>query len=365
MRIVHVLENLNIGGAEKVMLDLVARQRDAGHECRVICLFEKGEMAPRLSALGIPVMGCGKRDGIDWQVLWKMRREFASFRPSVIHSHNVMAHYYAVFASLGLPAVRVNTRHGMGDFLKTGKQALIYRLSLPFTHRVCCVCDAAREQFLNNRILPERRTVTLYNGIPSGNFGKPSGGQLRSVLGLSPESRILGTVGRLNPAKDHATLVNAFARLAAQDSRLHLVIIGEGEQRAVLERMIEQSGFADRIHLAGARHDVAELLPDLAVFALSSVTEGFSIAVLEAGAAGLPVVATDVGGNKEILGDGRGLLVSPGQPDGLARALRKVLDDPGEAARMAGALQDWVRGNASLDAMYERYQHIYRTAGAH
>lgn len=364
MRIVHIVENLNVGGAEKVMLDLVARQRDAGHECRVICLFQEGEMAPRLTALGIPVIACDKGDGFDLATLRCIRRELVSFRPAVVHSHNVMAHYYAVFAGLGLPGARINTRHGMGDFLGTGKQTLLYGLSLPFTHRVCCVCDAARDRFLEKRALPEKRTLTVYNGIPVGDFARRPQGRLRTALGLPPGSRLLGTVGRLNPAKDHATLIRAFERIADSFAGLHLVVIGEGEQRASLERMIQGSDFAARIHLVGVRHDVAELLPDLELFALSSVTEGFSIALLEAGAAGLPVVATNVGGNREILGAGRGLLVSPGQPDVLARALKEVLDAPERAARMASTLHDWVHENATLDAMYQRYQSLYRTAGA-
>lgn len=363
MRVIHVVENLNRGGAERVVVDLAREQKRQGDDCLVLCLFEAGELAAELESAGVPVHACHKKAGFDRRALALLRRSMREFRPDVMHSHNAMPHYYAVFASLGLPLVRINTRHGMGDLLDNSRQRWLYRLAMLVTRSGCCVCDAARRQFVRSGAMPSTRAVTTYNGIDVAAFQHATGA-LRSLLGLGADVRLVGTVGRLNRAKDHGNLLRAFEMLAADDAGLHLVVIGEGEERARLESAIAISPYGDRVHLTGSRPDVPALLPDLSLFMLSSVTEGFSIALLEAGMAGLAVVATDVGGNSEIVGRGeRGVLVPARDPAALADAARALLDDPGRAGQLGGALRGWVAENCGLGAMEGRYRQIYQRAG--
>jgi glycosyltransferase involved in cell wall biosynthesis len=365
VNIVHVVENLNMGGAERVVIDLALQQLAMGDSVTVVCLFDAGLLAPEVEQQGIRVLACDKQPGFDRAALARLRAVLRDAGPCVVHSHNAMPHYYAVMASLAMPVIRINTRHGMGDFLGTARQRLLYRAAMLFTHLPCCVCDAARAQFVGAGLMPATRAVTVYNGIDVHRFSAPGQGGLRSALALPDDAVVLGTVGRLNAAKDQVTLIRAFALLAKTHDKLHLVIVGDGPERDRLQQCAGDSGYAARIHFPGARHDVQALLPDMAVFALSSLTEGFSVALLEAGAAARPVVATAVGGNGEIIADGeRGALVPAADAPALADAIAGLLSAPGTRAQLGEQLRDWVAGHCSKDTMARRYRAEYLRAGA-
>jgi glycosyltransferase involved in cell wall biosynthesis len=360
MRILHLVENLNMGGAERVVIDLVREQQRRGHEVQVVCLFERGTLASELDEAGVSVIPLYKTPGPSVTLLRRLRRLIRDHRIEVLHSHNAMAHYYGVAASVGIGVVRINTRHGMGTLLANRRQRWLYRLSMVFTHAACFVCEAARNQFVADGRVPAARARVVYNGIPASLLDVRSSGALREELGLSADATLIMTVGRLNPAKNHPLLLTAFRALAAQQPNLHLVVVGDGAGMEMLRQGREASGMPERIHLLGARHDVAGLLDAADLFVLSSVTEGFSIALLEAGAARVPVVATDVGGNGEIVVDGqRGRLVPSSDADALTRAMAAQLDSPEQAHRMAAELHQWIAGHATLDAMAEAYERLY------
>lgn len=180
-------------------------------------------------------------------------------------------------------------------------------------------------------------------------------------VGLAPESRIICSVGRLNSVKDQATLLRAFARLHADVADTALVLVGDGALRAALEGQAAALGIGDASRFLGDRSDVRELLRGFNVFALSSLSEGYSMALLEACASGLPIVATDVGGNREIVVDGRsGLLVPPARDDALAAAFATLLRDPPGTVAMGRAGRDWALREASVEAMARRYDVLYR-----
>lgn len=359
----HVVENLNMGGAERVVIDLVQAQQARGLDCTVVCLFEAGALAPELTAGGIEVIALQKKGGFDLAVLRGLRNLVRARRPAVIHTHNAVPHYYAVLATLGLPVRRINTRHGMGDFVSNSKQRWLYRMAMLGTFRACCVCEAARQQFVATGLIPAHKAVTVYNGLPLSRFSDSRQGVLRELLGLADDQRLLVTVGRLNPAKDQLRLIMAFAALAPAQPDLHLVLIGDGPLRRDLEMTVAELPCAGRIHFTGSRSDVPALLRDADIFALSSRTEGFSIALLEAGCAALPVVATAVGGNGEIVEDGeRGVLVPAGNSDALAAAILALLTSE-SGARYGRALAQWVAEHCSVDVMADRYQRVYDGEG--
>ena len=366
MRIVHLLENLNMGGAERVVIDLVREQQRGGHDCAVICLFQPGAMVHELSEAGIPVTALYKAAGPSLRALRHLRRLLRQHRAEVLHSHNAMAHYYGVVASVGMNLARINTRHGMGTLLGNWRQQLLYSLAMRLTDRACFVCNAAQQRFIHDGLVPAEKSAVVYNGIDTGKFstgGCP--GALHQLLDLDPSARLLISVGRLNPAKNHPLLIEAFARLAVRYPDLHLVLIGDGAGMAALKQLRQRHGLSDRIHFPGARADVPALLADASLFVLSSLTEGFSLSLLEAGAARLPVVATDVGGNGEIIADHeRGLLVPSADAAALATAIAVLLDAPAQAASFAGALQQWVMDHCTLPVMAASYAQIYQEARA-
>lgn len=363
--IAHVVENLERGGLERMVIDLALAQRAAGHRCRVACLFEPGALAHELETQGIEVHACHKRGGFDLGAMRRLRTWLRSQPGAVVHTHNANAHYHAVAAGVGLPLARmVNTRHGMGAAQPRSRGEWLYRRTMRSTDTVAAVCEAARARFAQQGVRPRGQLLAVPNGIRTDVFSCASDERriaLRNVLDLPPGARIVGTVGRLNPVKDQATLLRAFARAHAAFADSVLVLVGDGALRATLQAQAVALAIGDAVRFLGDRSDVRQLLQGFDVFALSSLSEGYSMALLEACASGLPIVATDVGGNREIVVDGRnGTLVEAGREDLLADALLALLQAPERAARMGLAGREWALQEASVDTMALRYASLYR-----
>ena len=364
MRISHVVENLNRGGLERVVIDLAKAQAAAGHDCQVVCLFEAGALAHELTSAGIPVIACEKRPGADVRALLRMRRALSAQRTEVLHSHNGIPHYYATAAALGLGVRRVvNTRHGMGDVTPSSRREWLFRESMRLADLSVAVSEAAGRRRAEAGLVPAHKLRVLPNGIHPEPFrvrDPQARAQLAASLGLPPETQLVGFVGRLNWAKDLPTMVAAFAKVCAKRDDAALVIAGEGSERGAIESAIAGAGLGGRVYLLGDRSDVPQLLPAFSIFAMSSISEGYSIALLEACASALPIVATDVGGNAEIVRDGvNGLVVPASDPDAFADALERLLADPARAASMGQAGRDWLLGHATFEVMSSRYLEAY------
>lgn len=364
MHITHVVENLNRGGLERVVIELVRAQREAGHECRVVCLFEPGSLAPELQDSGVEVQACGKRTGPDVVALARMRRLLARGGRGVLHSHNAAAHYHAVPAAAGLGFQRiVNTRHSMAGPDRGCRRERLYRRAARFTDAVVAVCDAARAQLADHGVRPRRELLAIPNGVRVDRYAPrhdAARGRLLAALGLPAGNRLLGSVGRLHPAKDQATLLRAFHSVHQAMPATSLVLVGEGSERPALEALVGELGLRHAVRLLGDRGDVPQLLQALDLFLLSSVTEGYPVALLEACAASLPIVATRVGGNAEIVRDGtNGRLVPARDPSAMAEAASAMLYAPAQAAAMGRRGRDWAMAEASFRKMAQRYGQVY------
>ncbi|MGY3038765.1 glycosyltransferase involved in cell wall biosynthesis [Rhodanobacter sp. TND4EL1] len=367
MNITHVVESLDRGGLERMVLELVKLQQQQGHHCQVICLFECGTLAHELEGLGIPVTACHKRQGVDLRALTRARRMVRAHGTEVMHTHNAVAHYQAVLATCGLPVPRiVNTRHGMGGNARAARREWLYRRALVRTQSVIAVCEAARRDAIRRGIVPMAKAKVIPNGIRVDAF-QPASPAMRQhllkMLELPSQTRLIGSVGRLNWAKDQAGLIRAFRQVREQQPESALLLIGDGELRARLQQDAIDQGVHGSVHFLGDRNDVHELLQGLDLFVLSSVSEGYSMALLEACAVALPIVATDVGGNGEIVRDGdTGRLVPARDPDALAHAMLDLLQDPARAAMLAQAARSWVERSGTLDVMVTRYAQLYQGA---
>lgn len=364
MNITHFVENLDRGGLERMVLELVKLQHRQGHRCQVVCLFEPGSQAHELHDMGIPVSACDKRQGLDLRALARARHLIRSHATEVLHTHNAVAHYQAVWAACGLGTRKViNTRHGMGGNQRVSRREWLYRRALASTDTVVAVCEAARNDAVRRGIVPMAKTRVVPNGIQLGSFQVASNtmrGRLRNRLGLPDQTQLIGNVGRLNWAKDQASLIRAFRCVNEQLPDTALLLVGEGQLRKDLEIRAAEEGVTDRVHFLGDRNDVHELLQGLDLFVLSSVSEGYSLALLEAGAAALPIVATDVGGSSEIIRNGEtGRLVPPGEPIALAETMLSLLRNPIEARALGTSARRWVEQHGSLDAMAGRYNQLY------
>jgi glycosyltransferase involved in cell wall biosynthesis len=363
-RIAHVVENLERGGLERVVIDLAREQARRGDAVQVLCLFDRGALADELEGAGVPVHACGKRGGLDVAALWRLRTQLRAHRTTVMHSHNAAAHYHAVLAAAGLGIrTTVNTRHGMGVRQAGSRREWLFRRALPWTDRVATVCEAARREVAASGLIPAAKLVAVPNGIRLDAFA-PGGAAERAALavelGFPPGTPVVGAVGRMNWAKDPQGMLQAFRILLVGHPQAVLAWAGDGAERPAFEAAARAAGIADRVRALGDRGDVPRLLRGFTLYAMSSRTEGYSIALLEACASGLPIVATDVGGNREIVREGvNGRLVPAGDPQALASALAGLLDDPERAAVMGAAGRAFAEIHGSLAAMADRYAALY------
>lgn len=363
LRILHVVDTLATGGLERFVTDLAIAQRQAGHAVSVFSVLRCEGFRAELERSGVPVLFGDKRAGLDLGALRRLRA--AARAADVAHSHNFVPNYYAALALAGTARALVNTCHNMGTRLAARRLRWLYRASLARTRAVVAVGAQVRERLVADGIVPARLATVVRNGVPMARFDDARGRRdaARARLGLAPEALVVGCVGRLVALKNHALLVAQLPALVTRFPALRLVLLGDGPLHDALAAQAAALGLGDRVLLAGARPDVADLLPAFDVFALPSRTEGLSIALIEACASGLPVVASAVGGNVEIVEDGRsGLLVPADDGPALAAALARLLEDGRLRERLGAAARDWVAVNASIDAAVRGYDAVYRRA---
>ncbi|PXW95563.1 glycosyltransferase involved in cell wall biosynthesis [Sphaerotilus hippei] len=367
MRILHVLESLDFGGLERVVTDLAIAQHRRGHQVTVCCLHRTDGYKAELLAAGIEVVIAHKTGGLDLGAIRVLRRVARERRIEVVHAHSFMPNYYAAASLLALRGgpVLVGTSHDMGTRLANRQLRLLYRGSLLRTARVAMVGQQVHDRHVQMGHVPRHKAATVLNGIPVERFrlSAERRAQARAALGVDGDTLLIGAVGRLVALKNHQLLIEVLPALLARWPGLRLAIIGGGPLEAELAGRVEQLGLGAQVLLTGQRSGVADLLPALDVFAMPSLTEGLSIALLEACATGLPIVATRVGGNPEIIQDGTsGLLVPPADGAALQQALARLLESAPLRSQLGAAAERWVREHASIDAVCVAYDRLYAEA---
>jgi len=364
LRIVHIGRALETGGLEVLILEMCRRMCSRGHRASVCALLPGDGLAERPEYRGVRtvVLDARARRGKLARVL-AMARLLRRERPDVVHIHNFLSQVYGAVAArlAGVPVV-VTTKHGWDWPSLMGSRAaagLVWRLA----DVVVAVSRDLREAFVRAYGYPPGKARWILNGIDTERFrpleGDRDAARMR-VLGVTGRP-VLGTVCRLVEEKGIGTLLEAFFGLRKEQPEARLVVVGDGADREKFERQAGRLGIAGRVHFLGMRHDVANIYPLLDLFVLPSYTEGISLTLLEAASCGLPVVATEVGGNPEIVLHGRtGLLVPARDAAALAEAIRQVCADPEAARSMGRAGRERVVREFSLDRMADDYLRLYR-----
>jgi glycosyltransferase involved in cell wall biosynthesis len=368
MRVLHVVESLERGGLERMVVDLCVGQKSAGFEVSVLCLFTRGVLSDELEAGGINVSTIAKGRGLDTAHLCRVRCHLQRYRPEVIHSHNATAAYLTAFSAVGLRdasnAKWVNTRHGMGSRSPRARKELLYRAVAGRYHHIAVVCRAAAERFSELGAVVRSRLRVVPNGIRLEVFRRADvqvRDHFRAAYGIKPRAFVIGTVGRLNELKNQVLLLDCMPNVLARVPSAHLVIVGGGALKDELTWRARELGLGEFVTLAGDSQDVPSWLQSFDVFALPSKTEGYSLALLEASASGLPVVCTDVGGNSEIVNDREtGLIVPSGDRDEMTSAIIAIAEDPNLRQLLGTNARLWADGNAGISAMVTAYDHLYR-----
>ncbi len=359
MRIALVVLSLDIGGQERLVLRMAQGFEERGHEVHVVTLTAGGTLRGELGT--IPVHDVVRGPGFDATLYRRLWQLFRALRPAVVHTHNaVPLEYAAPAARLARVPCIVHTKHGHIAYSRLSR-GLARAATRCVDGFVAVSADTAITAAREERPRPKRLTV-IENGIPLGKFTPDAAArsEIRAELGIAPGARVVGAVGRLVEEKDYPLLVRAMEPLLREDVRL--VIVGEGIVRASIEAAIAALPAPVRpfVTLTGARRDVARVLNAFDVYASSSRAEGLPLALAEAMASRLPIVATAVGGVPDIVPADIGVLVPHGDPRALGAALQRLLDDSATRAAMGEAARRYALGRFAEERMLDRYLAIYR-----
>ena len=350
------------GGAEKALVDLALHLDRRRYRVTVCATRTAGNYQPILDAAGVHTVILGRQSRREGYKLAGLLGILRRQPVHILHTHmfgsNTWGRLLGTLA--GVPVILAHEHWSSKDPREAWLDRLLYRLG----EGVLVPSEATKRVVMATEHLPARHLHVVYNGVDTRQFApRTDAAAVRRELGLPADTFLIGSVGRLSADKGgQDSLVRAVAALRPAHPQIGLVLVGDGPLRAGLEALAGDLGLGPAAVFTGQRADVARLLGALDVFVLPSLREALPIAVLEAMAMRVPVIATPVGGVPEVVQDGAtGLLVPPGDAAALREALARLLADPALAARLAAAGQARVQAEFSLDRMVARVDHLYRT----
>jgi glycosyltransferase involved in cell wall biosynthesis len=361
LRILFVLTGLAYGGAETQLVRLATRLKSRGWEVSVVSLMPPKAYVEDLEAAGIPVFSLNIRRKLpDPRPVLRLARIIRKWQPDVVHSHMVHANLLArivrplaPFPVLICSARNIDEGGRLREFL--------YRLTDPLCDLTTQVSQAGLERYVRVGAVPRHKIRYIPNGVDTERFKPNPEGRLKVRRELGVNGFVWLAVGRFDPQKDYPNMLQAFARVVRERSDTTLLIAGDGPLRKAMESMALDLGISGYVRFLGIRRDVSQLMTAADAYVMSSSWEGMPNVLLEASATGLPIVATDVGGNREIVLDGvTGFLVPPRNPEALARAMLRIMDlSDEERKEMGKRARKHIEVKFNLDRVVDLWEILY------
>ena len=364
MRILLLSTSMGMGGADKLLLTAAQTMRSRGNEVMIVSLTALGPMGLQAQELGIPTESLNMGRGVpDPRGLVRLVRLVRSWRPDVVHSHmvhaNLMARVLRLFVRIPVMISTIHNIYEGGRARMTG-----YRLTNSLVDHITIVSEAAADRFVKEGIVPRNLLSVVPNGVDVELFESvPASTRdgLRASLGVAQKFVWLA-VGRYEVAKDYPNMLRAFSAVQQRRPDAVLLIVGRGSLQGETETLAAELGLGDSVRFLGVRHDVPEVMSAADGYVMSSAWEGMPMVLLEAAAAGLPIVATRVGGNHEVVRNQEtGYLVSERDADALADAMGRLMELPEHQRRSMGARgREHVRTHYGLQRVAEQWEALYR-----
>lgn len=356
IKVLHVVLGLQVGGLEKFVLDLFSTL-DGKVEAKVLCLAGAGELAASLGRG--KVFELGKAPGLRLSTVAEIARIVKREKIDLIHTHNPSPHFYGSLAGLVCGVPVVHTKHGR-NYPRDRKKVWLNRISSALSKTIVAVSEDAAQVCLGVEKISPSKVRTILNGVNPKVFLPKVERNLLQSMGIGVSTPVIGTVARLSPEKDHITLLKACLVLKEAGERFRLVLVGDGPLRRELESFVAKENLEDIVVFTGTRHDIPQLVAEFDVFALTSLTEGISLTLLEAMSCQIPIVATDVGGTPEIVLDGEtGFLVPVGKAAAIAEKITILLREPVRRKDMGRAGRERVLGGFSCERAANQYLTLY------
>ena len=367
--IAHIIYHLGVGGLENGLVNLINHIPADRYRHAIICLKGFSEFHKRLNRSDIEVIALNKCEGNDFSIYGKLFKILRRLKPAIVHTRNLATiETQLVAVSAGVKA-RVHGEHGRDMFDLEGKSKkynLLRKAARPLIHRFITVSKDLENWLIDTINVRPAHVHQIYNGVEQIRF-HPDNPFLAETF---PQSFfegapfVVGSVGRMAAVKDYPTLIQAFLlllkKIPKSSRQLRLLIVGDGIAKAQCIAMLRSAGIEQLAWLPGEREDIPQLMQAMDLFALPSLGEGISNTILEAMASGLPVVATRVGGNVELVLEGdTGHLVPPGNPAALAEAIFKYYQDEAMASRHGQRARKVIEQQFSMRAMTDGYLAVY------
>lgn len=366
IRVLHIIQNLNYGGMERLLADIVTRADPERFECHVMALQYLGRFAEELADdARVHLADPMER----WSLVWPgaLISRIRRLAPDVVHTHSGVWYKASLAARRAGVPLLIHTEHGRQH--PDPLRARVWDgIAARRTDVVVAVSERLARQLAETHVAPRARIHVVINGVDTElHRPRADAGCVRRALGVAPHAPVLGSIGRLEPIKGYDVMVEAFARLLAGwppgEAAPVLLLAGEGSERPLLEARAAELGVADGVRFLGWRDDVHDLHATFTLFTMSSRSEGTSVSLLEAMSAGLCPVVTHVGGNADVLGpELRHRLVPSEDPESLAAAWRDALARPDARASDAARARQRVMDRFSLTTMVRGYEALYERA---
>ena len=356
----HLITRLPVGGAERLLVDIARNLPRDRYQSMVCCIQDRGPLADELEAAGLRIIELRRMrtKRFDWGAVGELTALLRKERIALVHAHLYHANLYGRLAALRARVPAIATVHNTYTRTKWHRR-LLNRWLAAAGARVIAVSDDIRRDVARYDGVPEKRITMLQNGIDvSRATSALSREEARRRLGLADDRFVLGCLARLEEQKGHRYLLEALSKTAAN---VHVLIAGEGRLRGALEAQAKRLGVAGRVSFLGTRRDVADILAALDAYVMPSLWEGLSLSLLEAMAARLPVIATDVGGVSQVAADGAWCLrVPPADAPALAAAIERLAaESPERRAGLGEQARRRVEDAFSLEAMLRRLTRLY------
>jgi glycosyltransferase involved in cell wall biosynthesis len=364
INLLYVIYSLENGGAETLAIRLAEKIDKKKFHATVCSLTDGGPLKEVLEAKEVPYITLGKREGKDFKIVYRLIKQLKKNKIDIVHTHNQGPLLYTYLANIFSRKIKiVHTEHiNMAKELSYSKKHLLYNkilyrsldgfinIASHLTSNYCALFN-----------LSNAKIQTIHNCVELSNYNSVANNSLRQELGISADVPLIGNISALRPQKDHATLIRSMVKVCEKLPESILVIVGEGESEQELLTLTKQLDLTRNVIFLGFRSDINNLLAQFDVFVLSSLYEGLPLCILEAMAAGKPIVATDVDGTNEILVNSKtGLLVPAGQPEKFAEALLSIIVDPDCAIEMGKSARKFVAVKHNIEKMITQYEAFYK-----
>lgn len=363
INLLHVTFDMHIGGTEQVIKNLVEATDKTKFNTSILCIESPiGPFGEILSKKGYQIDSVSRKKGFDIKLVFEIRKYVIRHKIDVLHCHQYTPWVYGVLASILTGTKVIFTEHGrFYPDRSSWKRKYINPLLVKLTDHITAISKATKQALVDYEYIPASKIEVIYNGIAELEGNITATQQLRKKLSISEDALILGTVSRLDPIKNHRLLISSFAKLQKIYPKLILLIVGDGETRSNLNKLVKQLDISDKVIFTGFQANPVDYLQLMDIFLLPSLSEGTAMTLLEAKSLSKACIVTDVGGNPEIIEDKTSGLVTPSDDENmLVAACDLLLKDSKLRKKLGDAGRTQFEERFTVQNMLKNYQEIYQ-----